>query len=208
MGRFHGRISEFGLVKSLAISELPTSSMHFILPSTCLPNLLYFPSMHPSLFARIAIHEDVEALWGILEPMVRQGGTYVFSLDKTKESMMDYWMGADKATFVVEKEGVVVGTFYLKANQDDFGDHICNAGFVVARDAEGQGLGRWMGEYAQAAAKSRGFGAMQFNFVIQSNLKAVHLWKSLGFSVIGEIPEAYRHPNLGLVPALIFYKKL
>ena len=79
---------------------------------------------------------------------------------------------------------------------------------MVARDAEGQGLGRWMGEYAQAAAKSRGFGAMQFNFVIQSNLKAVHLWKSLGFSVIGEIPEAYRHPNLGLVPALIFYKKL
>lgn len=182
--------------------------MHFILLGICIPNLLYLPSMHSSLFARIAIHEDAEALWGILEPMVRQGGTYVFSLDKTKESMMDYWMGADKATFVVEKEGVVVGTFYLKANQEGLGDHICNAGFVVACDAEGQGLGRWMGEYAQVAAKSRGFRAMQFNFVIQSNQKAVHLWKSLGFSVIGEIPEAYRHPNLGLVPALIFYKKL
>ena len=164
--------------------------------------------MHPSFSARIATHKDIKALWGILEPMVRQGGTYVFSLDKTKESMMDYWMEVDKVTFVVEIEGVVVGTFYLKSNQEGLGDHICNAGFVVSRDMEGQGLGRWMGEYAQEVAKSRGFLAMQFNFVIQSNQKAVRLWKSLGFSVIGEIPEAYRHPNLGLVPALIFYKKL
>jgi len=164
--------------------------------------------MHPSVSARIATHKDIKALWGILEPMVRQGGTYVFSLDKTKESMMDYWMEVEKVTFVVEIEGVVVGTFYLKANQEGLGDHICNAGFVVSRDMEGQGLGRWMGEYAQEVAKSRGFLAMQFNFVIQSNQKAVRLWKSLGFSVIGEIPEAYRHPNLGLVPALIFYKKL
>jgi GNAT superfamily N-acetyltransferase len=147
--------------------------------------------MNSFLSARIATKEDEEALWGILEPMVRQGGTYVFSLDKTKESMMSYWMGADKVTFVVENEGVVVGTFYLKANQEGLGDHICNAGFVVSRNAEGQGVGRWMGE-----------------FVIQSNQKAVHLWKSLGFSVIGEIPEAYRHPELGLVPALIFHKKL
>lgn len=164
--------------------------------------------MNSSLSARIATDEDEEALWGILEPMVRQGGTYVFSLDKTRESMMGYWMGTEKTTFVVEKEGVVLGTFYLKANQEGLGDHICNAGFVVSRDAEGQGVGRWMGEYAQAAAKSRGFLAMQFNFVIQSNQKAVHLWKSLGFSVIGEIPEAYRHPELGLVSALIFHKKL
>ena len=164
--------------------------------------------MNSFLSARIATNEDEEAIWGILEPMVRQGGTYVFSLDKTKESMMGYWMGADKATFVVENKGVVVGTFYLKANQEGLGDHICNAGFVVSQDAEGQGVGRWMGEFAQAAAKSLGFLAMQFNFVIQSNQKAVHLWKSLGFSVIGEIPEAYRHPELGLVPALIFHKKL
>ncbi len=164
--------------------------------------------MNSSLSARIATDEDEEALWGLLEPMVRKGGTYVFSLDKTKESMMGYWMGTDKTTFVVEKEGVVVGTFYLKANQEGLGDHICNAGFVVSRNVEGQGVGRWMGEYAQVAAKSRGFLAIQFNFVIKSNQKAVHLWTSLGFSLIGEIPEAYRHPNLGLVSALIFYKKL
>jgi GNAT superfamily N-acetyltransferase len=158
--------------------------------------------------ARIATNEDEESLWGILEPMVRRGGTYVFSLDKSKESLMGYWMGADKFTFVVERDGELLGTFYLKSNQEGLGDHICNAGFVVAPAAEGQGIGRWMGELAQAEAKSRGFLAMQFNFVIKSNQRAVQLWKSLGFAVIGEIPEAYRHPELGLVPALIFHKKL
>jgi len=158
--------------------------------------------------ARIATNEDEESIWGILEPMVRRGGTYVFSLDKSKESLMGYWMGADKFTFVVERDGELLGTFYLKSNQEGLGDHICNAGFVVAPAAEGQGIGRWMGELAQAEAKSRGFLAMQFNFVIKSNQRAVQLWKSLGFAVIGEIPEAYRHPELGLVPALIFHKKL
>jgi GNAT superfamily N-acetyltransferase len=158
--------------------------------------------------ARIATNEDEEALWGILEPMVRKGGTYVFSLDKSKESLMGYWMGADKFTFVVERDGELLGTFYLKANQEGLGDHICNAGFVVAPSAEGQGIGRWMGEFAQTEAKNRGFLSMQFNFVIKSNQRAVQLWKSLGFAVIGEIPEAFRHPDLGLVPALIFHKKL
>jgi GNAT superfamily N-acetyltransferase len=158
--------------------------------------------------ARIATNEDEESLWGILEPMVRRGGTYVFSLDKSKESLMGYWMGTDKSTFLVERDGELLGTFYLKSNQEGLGDHICNAGFVVAPAAEGQGIGRWMGELAQAEAKSRGFLAMQFNFVIKSNQRAVQLWKSLGFAVIGEIPEAYRHPELGLVPALIFHKKL
>jgi ribosomal protein S18 acetylase RimI-like enzyme len=164
--------------------------------------------MYPSPTIRVATKEDAEGLWNILEPVIRKGGTYVFSLDKSKESMMGYWMGAGKTTFVVERGGELVGTFYLKSNQEGLGDHICNAGFVVAPEAEGQGLGRWMGTIALEESKVRGYLAMQFNFVIKSNQPAVHLWKSLGFSVLGEIPEAYRHPQLGLVSALIFYKKL
>ncbi|MDA1268442.1 MAG: GNAT family N-acetyltransferase [Bacteroidetes bacterium] len=164
--------------------------------------------MYPLPIARITTKEDEEGLWEILEPMIRKGGTYVFSLDKNKESVMAYWLGAEKTTFVVEIDGELVGTFYLKANQEGLGDHVSNAGFVVAPEAEGQGLGRWMGNFAFEEAKKRGYLAMQFNFVIQSNQQAVHLWKSLGFSILGEIPEAYRHPELGLVPALIFHKKL
>jgi GNAT superfamily N-acetyltransferase len=164
--------------------------------------------MYPLPTIRVATKEDEEGLWKILEPVIRNGGAYVFSLDKSKKSLMDYWLGTEKTTFAVERGGELVGTFYLKANQEGLGNHVCNAGFVVAQEAEGQGLGRWMGTIALEEAKNRGYLAMQFNFVIQTNEPAVHLWKSLGFSVLGEIPEAYCHPKLGLVSALIFYKKL
>jgi len=37
---------------------------------------------------------------------------------------------------------------------------------------------------------------------------AIHLWKRHGFEVIGTLPEAFRHPQLGFVDALVMYKKL
>lgn len=164
--------------------------------------MIVFPS------CRLASPADEEALWTLLEPVFRRGGTYVFATETPKEALLAYWMGTDKVTFLVEQEGCLVGTFYLKANQEGLGDHICNAGFVVAQDAEGQGIGTWMGLHALEEAKDRGFLAMQFNFVIQTNQRALSLWTKLGFNVIGEIPESYRHPQMGLVSALILYKKL
>jgi GNAT superfamily N-acetyltransferase len=164
--------------------------------------------MKTPLSSRLATPADEVAVWELLEPVFRQGGTYVFAIDTPKEVLLAYWMGKDKATFLVERDGLLVGSYYLKANQEGLGDHVCNAGFVVSQKAEGQGIGTWMGCRALEEAKERGFLAMQFNFVIQTNNRAVVLWTKLGFKVIGEIPEAYRHPELGMVSALILYRKL
>lgn len=121
---------------------------------------------------------------------------------------MNYWINPDKRTYVAVSDGELVGTFYLKANQPDLGDHICNAGFMVSDQAKGKGVGRSMGLFALEEARRLGFQAMQFNFVIKTNVPALRLWLDLGFAIIGEIPEAYRHPDLGLVPAVIMYQKL
>ena len=164
--------------------------------------------MESSITHRLANERDQQVLWNMLAPVIRSGGTYVFALDSSQEKILNYWLGEEKYTYVVEKEGDAVGTFFLKSNHIDLGNHICNAGFVVSPQAQGQGIGKWMGEKAQEEAKKLGYLAMQFNFVIKSNTHAVLLWKSLGFQVIGEIPGAYRHPQLGLMPALIFHKKL
>jgi ribosomal protein S18 acetylase RimI-like enzyme len=161
-----------------------------------------------NLIIRRANLSDYEAIWEILQPIIRKGGTYVFSTERTKSEMMEYWMNKDKFTYVADYEGLILGTFYLKANQPDFGDHICNAGFMVSPEAQGKGMGRKLGEFALVEARRLGFRAMQFNFVIKTNQSAVKLWKSLGFHVIGEIPCAYRHPKLGEVPALIMYQRL
>lgn len=157
---------------------------------------------------RKANPKDEQSLWALIEPIIRQGGTYVFAPDSSREKMMAYWLNEDKHTYVADWEGNLVGTLYIKANQPDLGDHICNAGFMVSSKFGGKGFGKMMGEFALEEAKKLGFQAMQFNFVIESNLHAVRLWKNLGFEEIGKIPEAYRHPELGLVPALILYKKL
>lgn len=149
---------------------------------------------------------DRKALWDIIRPIIRKGGTYAFSPDITEQEMMDYWMGTDKRIFVAEMEGEIVGTFFIKANQPDMGNHVCNAGFMVAEEHAGKGIGRQMGIFALEEAKRLGYLAMQFNFVISTNLAAIKLWQDLGFNILGEVPEAYRHPEKGLVAVYVMYR--
>ena len=49
---------------------------------------------------------------------------------------------------------------------------------------------------------------MQFNFVVESNSRAVRLWRALGFGVVGRLPKAFRHPTLGEIDALVLFKEL
>jgi ribosomal protein S18 acetylase RimI-like enzyme len=57
-------------------------------------------------------------------------------------------------------------------------------------------------------ARQRNFTAMQFNFVIASNERAVGLWQSLGFAIAGRLPRAYQHPRLGMVDAYVMMREL
>ena len=57
-------------------------------------------------------------------------------------------------------------------------------------------------------ASARGFSAMQFNFVIATNERAVRLWQDLGFAIVGRLPDAFRHPRLGLVDAYVMMRSL
>jgi len=164
--------------------------------------------MNFNLSIREATFSDYQVIWEIVEPIIRKGGTYVFSVERTKSEMMEYWMNPDKQTYIAEENGIILGICYLKANQPDLGNHICNAGFMVSPIAQGQGIGRALGVFAIKEARRQGYRAMQFNFVIKTNEIAVRLWESMGFQIIGEIPSAYRHPLLGEVPALIMYQKL
>jgi ribosomal protein S18 acetylase RimI-like enzyme len=157
---------------------------------------------------RKAVYSDSEALWGIIEPIIREGSTYVFAPDSSKEKMMDYWLAKDKTTFVAELDGKIVGTFFLKANQPDRGAHIVNAGYMVSPKARGKGIGKAMAEFSFEEAKRLGFLAMQFNYVVKSNTAAVSLWIKLGFEIVGEVPDAFLHPDLGPTNVLILYRKL
>jgi GNAT superfamily N-acetyltransferase len=157
---------------------------------------------------RPAQTEDHDAIWRILEPMIRAGETYPLPRDMTQADAIAYWMGPGHGTFVAEEDGRLVGTYYLRANQLGGGAHVANCGYVTAADATGRGVARRMCEHSLQRARDRGFLAMQFNFVVSTNERAIRLWHRMGFEMAGRLPLAFKHPRLGLVDALVMFRRL
>jgi L-amino acid N-acyltransferase YncA len=161
-----------------------------------------------SLSIRRAGAEDRDAVWRIMEPVIRAGETYALSRDMTKADALAHWFAPDRTAFVAEERERILGTCYLRANRPGPGAHIANAGFMVADEAGGRGLGEFLYGHALSEAKAAGFRAMQFNFVVVSNERAVRLWQRMGFAIVGRVPRAFDHPRLGLVDALVMFRDL
>jgi len=151
---------------------------------------------------------DAVAIWSVISPVIRAGETYALDRDLTEARAIAYWMGPDKETFVAEEDGRVLGTYYLRANNAGGGGHVANCGYMTHAEARGRGLARAMAEHSLDHARGRGFRAMQFNFVVSSNDRAVRLWQSLGFDIVGTLPRAFEHPTLGFVDAFVMFRDL
>ena len=157
---------------------------------------------------RLATGTNLDAIWAILEPMIRAGETYTLPRAMSKEDALAYWFSDEKETFVWEENGAILGTYFLKANQQGGGAHVANCGYVTAAAAQGRGIARAMCLHSLERAKERGFRAMQFNFVVSTNERAVKLWLSMGFEIVGRSPSAFQHPGQGFVDALVMYRRL
>ena len=157
---------------------------------------------------RPATNADHDAIWNIFHEIIVAGDTYAFDPQMPREEALAYWFRADTHTYVAEDDGGVVGTYILRPNQSGPGSHVANAAFMVARDAEGAGVGRRMAEHCLSEARRMGFRGMQFNFVISTNTRAIHLWNQLGFEIVGTLPGAFRHPEKGFVDVYVMYLSL
>ncbi len=157
---------------------------------------------------RRATQEDYEKIWPMLSEVFKRGETYPYSPSTTKEEAFTIWMDMPLATYVAIKDEQIVGTYYIKPNQPGLGSHVCNAGYIVSNTYSSQGIGRVMCEHALAEAKKLGFKAMQYNLVVGTNHRALQLWKSCGFEVIGVLPKAFNHLKDGFVDAYIMYQRL
>jgi ribosomal protein S18 acetylase RimI-like enzyme len=151
---------------------------------------------------------DARAIGGIIVPILREGSTYTIDPDISEADALTYWLSPDKETFVAEDDGAIVGTYYMRANQAGGGRHVCNCGFMTKASATGRGIARAMCLHSLAHARSRGYRAMQFNFVVSTNERAIRLWQSLGFEIVGRLPGAFRHSTHGFVDALVLYQML
>src|SRR6201989_673258 len=141
--------------------------------------------MMDGMLIRRATRGDDDAIWQILEPVVRAGETYTLAREMSRDDALAYWFSPVHETFVAEVDGSILGTYYLRANQRGGGAHVANCGYVTAQHATGRGVARAMGLHSLDVARQRGFRAMQFNFVVSTNERAVRLWASFGFETAG-----------------------
>lgn len=155
-----------------------------------------------------ATKSDFELFWSTFSAVIKAQETYAIPPEMTLEQAFTLWCELPLKAYVYVEHDVVLGTYYIKPNAMGPSRHICNCGYMVSSEARGKGIARLMCEHSQKMAVELGFEAMQFNNVVSTNEVAVKLWQKLGFNIIGTIPKAYKHANLGLVDSYIMYKWL
>jgi len=166
------------------------------------------PAVPGAVQIRAATPSDASAVWSILEPAFRGGETYAIEPDIGRDEALSYWFAPAHRTFVAVAAGEVLGTYYLRRNHGGGGAHVCNCGFVTSERAQGRGAARAMLAHSLDEARSQGFLAMQFNFVVSTNTRAIALWESAGFRIVGRLPKAFRTPAGEFVDSFVMYRSL
>ena len=157
---------------------------------------------------RAARPNDASAIWAILEPVFRAGETYALPQNISRDSALDYWFAAPHEVFVAEEHNALLGTYFLQPNHQGGGAHVANCGYITAPHATGRGVARAMCSHSLEYARAQGFRAMQFNFVVSTNERAIALWQSFAFEIVGCLPQAFLHPKRGYVDAFVMYRSL
>jgi L-amino acid N-acyltransferase YncA len=157
---------------------------------------------------RPATAKDFNEIWKIFKSVIAGGDTYVNRAETTKNEAREKWFATNVKTFVAEIDGKIVGAYLLKPNQVDRGSHVANASYIVDTKTRGAGIGKALALHSISTAKELSYLAMQFNFVVSTNIAAVNLWKSVGFKIIGTVPKGFKHAALGYVDAYVMFREL
>jgi GNAT superfamily N-acetyltransferase len=162
------------------------------------------------MLIREATPRDWPAIWAFMRPIVAAGETYSWDRDIAEADARASWLHEPpgRAFVAVDADGTVLGTAELQPNHGGPGAHVANAGFMVDPAHAGKGVGRALARHVLEQARADGYRAMQFNAVVETNIHAVALWRSLGFEILTTVPEAFQHPVKGYVGLHIMYRRL
>lgn len=162
----------------------------------------------PECVIRPATEADWPAIWELFRAVTAAGDAFAYDTDTPEAVARKLWFDPPAVPFAAEEAGHILGTYYVRPNQPGRGDHVANAGYIVAEAARGRGLAAKLCGHSIDTATRLGFRAMQFNFVVASNEAAVKTWKKHGFAVVGTVPAAFRHAALGFVDAFVMHRML
>src|SRR5262245_42093600 len=115
--------------------------------------------MARTVIVRAAGPSDDEAIWRVMEPIIRAGETYPLASDMTKADALAYWNGPEDETFVVEEGSDIIGKYQLRHTRSSPGAHVANIGYMTSSAALGRGVGRRMVEHSLQQAREKGFKA-------------------------------------------------
>lgn len=162
----------------------------------------------PVIAIREATSTDWPAVWALFQQVAAAGDVFAYDTDTPEVVARKLWVEPPSVAFVAERDGIVIGTYFIRPNQPGRGSHVANAGYMVATDARGKGLASTLCGHSLDTARRLGYRAMQFNFVVSTNVAAVRVWEKHGFAVVGRLPAAFRHATLGFVDALVMHREL
>ncbi|MFF2225389.1 GNAT family N-acetyltransferase [Streptomyces globisporus] len=162
------------------------------------------------MLIREATSEDWPAIWPFFHAIVSAGETLTYPLDLGEEDAEGWWFvpAPSRVVVAVDEAGTVLGTAKMNRNHMGNGSHIASATYLVDPAHSGRGVGRALCQYSVDWARAEGYRAMQFNAVVETNIRAVKLYQSIGFDVIGTLPEGFNHPTEGYVGIHIMHKAL
>lgn len=159
------------------------------------------------MLIRPATDADWPSILPFFTAIVDAGETYAYASGLTSDEAKALWLGQHRVV-VAEEDGRVLGSATMGPNRGGRGSHVGTASFMVDESARGTGVGRALGEHVLAWSKEAGFRAVQFNAVVETNTGAVRLWQSLGFRIIGTVPEAFDSRAHGLVGLHVMHRYL
>ena len=164
----------------------------------------------PAFKLRKARLEDFEEIYDIFCHVLNDGKTYSYTLEEmTPERSLAYWISAPGTHCIVaDIEGKVAGVAALRPNRTGRAGHVANASFIVHHEFRRKGIARALGKRMLKMAKTQGYKAIQYNFVVSANEPGVTLWQSLGFTIVGILPKGFQHASKGLVDVYIMHRFL
>lgn len=135
--------------------------------------------------------EDIPAMVKIWNEVVEEGIAFPQE-ELLNDNTGTEFFASQSYCGVAESEDRIVGLYILHPNNVGRCGHICNASYAVSSTCRGMHIGEQLVKDCLLNAKRLGFGVLQFNAVVESNIHARHLYERLGFVQLGTIPDGFR----------------
>lgn len=155
-----------------------------------------------SVTIRKPVIEDAEDIISVISTadretlfLARNPGEFKATLEKEREMITEVCSSTDRAWFVAELEGKVVGQCSVGlVNHYQRYRHRAGVAFVLLQDYCNLGIGGKMMEECLAWCKENNVTQVELD-VVKNNDRATKMYQSFGFEIVGTIPNALRYAD-------------